>query len=396
MGLTSLLIACSGGVPSSGVEEPGATSEPTRVDQPPPPLEGPLRVKLSEPVVLAETAPRTDVLRLACRDGECALVWTDSPGVQFLRHRLDERPGKPRTLLEFGDSMPVCHDLASVGRDRWAAILTRFPNDPELPALFLLDQQGKELARMRMPHPADKASNAVLANAGNRAVVVFDDGETVYAAEIDLGKKRVVGDPHQLSGDVKSTVSQAIWDGKEFWMLWQSWPVHQNPRGYLARWSDPSDVMDLPYRQDAILGCDLGRCLLAGESVNKLTITPIDFAGKTVEQQLIVEEANELGPYGDLTLLPHSHGQLLVARRAWRNDVTLAIVDGSGESLVPPEQIEGLGGHHLAHVEGDLYASAWIQPPDNYEPTDLPSPDGQPLTTLPDYQNLWFVTFELE
>ncbi|MBW2277780.1 MAG: hypothetical protein JRF63_09830, partial [Deltaproteobacteria bacterium] len=51
---------------------------------------------------------------------------------------------------------------------------------------------------------------------------------------------------------------------------------------------------------------------------------------------------------------------------------------------------------HLAHIYGNRYASAWISPPDDYEPIEMDGPDQSTLVSLPDYQNLWFLTFELE
>jgi hypothetical protein len=155
--------------------------------------------------------------------------------------------------------------------------------------------------------------------------------------------------------------------------------------------------MELPRVQDGAVVCSRGSCLLAGESSDKqLTIAPIDFAAKTTGEARVVIEPLEGHPYDDVTFLPHSHGHLIAARRAWGNAVALVVVGRDGTPLVPVEQVEDVGGHHLAQVHANLYASAWIEPPGSYKPHELPNPDGEPLTTLPDYENLWFVTFEIE
>jgi len=355
--------------------------------------------------LLAKVTGASRDLRMDCGFGRCMLVWSDHERLYSLLRSGASDDGELleiRRLGERADAKLRCSGVQSYKEDRWAVLVTSVGESSDFPAILVIDDSGEVVSRFPLPRPDGTIVDADFSVHDGQTLVTVDAGDAVHAFSIVLSNGRT-GPIQRLSGKGKSSADQIFWGHGTFWVAWSGWPKHQNPTLHATRW-DRRETVDLPYMQDHALRCRGDGCIMAGETDDgSLTIAPIDLATGELGAAQVSLPPIEGDPYAETALFEFHLGHLVVARRAWSDEVKLIVVKESGEPVAPFQRIEQIGRPPYVTTGGGIgceaiawgYASAWFQPPADYEPVDMDGPDGETLTTIPETMDLWFQTFSV-
>jgi len=301
-------------------------------------------------VALTSSAPRQEAPSIATNGTDTLTVWREPDGIFAGRvrgngTRIDGRG------VRLSDGIRDGYPRVAFDGERYVVAFTHWngPQDTEVVVRFLSPQSGLLPDEIHV-QGTNVGLEVALAKGGDSALLVWPDGQKLYAAR--LRAMQLIDTPLQVTIDGFAAISPAAaWNGNEFLITWREvvfdFDSEFYPRIRGARLSANLTPVDTQSRvlleETGELSFHLEPSLVWDGARWVLAATVARFGGETPEVRVVRIDGN-LAPIGTTAIGKGSAPQLAVADKrvwlAWKEDTAerslrLGALDANGQQVIP-------------------------------------------------------------